>query len=64
MTKKNKVNLDIALNDSVITPKSCILLVTELIKYIIYQKQIIPYPYETLKFYVSKRRNLDNSEVS
>uniref|UniRef100_A0A1B6M2I9 Uncharacterized protein n=1 Tax=Graphocephala atropunctata TaxID=36148 RepID=A0A1B6M2I9_9HEMI len=39
-----------------ITPKSCSIYIAELIKYIIFTKQQIPYPYERLKMYVMKRR--------
>uniref|UniRef100_A0A8D8WXY6 MAD2L1-binding protein n=1 Tax=Cacopsylla melanoneura TaxID=428564 RepID=A0A8D8WXY6_9HEMI len=58
---KNKVTLDISLGDSIITHKSCSLMVTELVKYIIHQKQLIPYPYEVLKYYVNKRKDLENN---
>lgn len=62
---KNKlVEFNVEIND-IITPLSCSAMVIEFIKYIIYQKQLIPYPYERLKMYVDKRRNqLDNSMVS
>lgn len=53
---KNKfVAFDVEVND-VITPLSCSAMVIEFIKYIVYQKQLIPYPYERLKMYVDRRK--------
>lgn len=47
----------------IITPQSFRSLVTTLIKYLIYEKQLIPYPYDRLKLYMSKYKEM-NSEVS
>lgn len=44
--------------DDIITPFSCSAMVIEFIKYVIYQKQLIPYPYERLKMYVNRRRKM------
>lgn len=62
--KQNTVEFKVEMND-VITPLSCSTMINEFIKYVIYQKQLIPYPYERLKMYVSKRKKqLDsNKEV-
>jgi len=40
----------------IFTPKSCSSFIAELIKYIAYNKEQIPYPYDRLKLYVLKRR--------
>ncbi|KAG8323664.1 hypothetical protein J6590_001407 [Homalodisca vitripennis] len=49
------IPLTVALTD-IITPKSCSSYIAELIKYIVFNKQQIPYPYERLKLFVLKRR--------
>lgn len=55
---------DICVNLSdIITPQSFSSLVTTLIKYLIYEKQLIPYPYDRLKLYIKKYKEL-NIEVS
>lgn len=49
------VELKIDLAD-IVTPKSCSAIIAELIKYIVYSKQQIPYPYERLKYYIKRRK--------
>ncbi|XP_054263811.1 MAD2L1-binding protein-like isoform X3 [Macrosteles quadrilineatus] len=48
------IQIEITLTD-LITPKSCSMFVAELIKFIVFSKQQIPYPYERLKMFVTKR---------
>lgn len=45
------------------TPQSFSSLITTLIKYLVYEKQLIPYPYDRLKLYMQKYKEL-NFEVS
>lgn len=55
---------DVCVNLSdIMTPQSFSSLVTTLIKYLVYEKQLIPYPYDRLKLYVKKYNEL-NMEVS
>lgn len=49
----------------IITPKSCSSYIAEIIKYVAYTKQQIPYPYERLKMFVLRRRERQKTrEVS
>lgn len=58
------VPLGIELTD-IITPKSCSSYIAEIIKYVAYTKQQIPYPYERLKMFVLRRRERQKTrEVS
>lgn len=43
----------------IMTPQSFTNLVTTLIKYLIYEKQLIPYPYDRLKLYIKKYKELN-----
>lgn len=55
---------DICVNMSdIMTPQSFSSLVTTLIKYVVYEKQLIPYPYDRLKLYIKKYKEL-NLKVS
>lgn len=55
---------DICINLSdIMTPRSFSSLVNTLLKYLVYEKQLIPYPYERLKFFIQKYNEL-NFEVS
>lgn len=55
---------DVRVNLSdIMTPKSFSSLLTTLIKYLVYEKQLIPYPYDRLKLYIKKYNEL-NIEVS
>lgn len=45
----------------VMTPQSFSNLVTTLIKYLIYEKQLIPYPYDRMKLYIEKYKELNVS---
>jgi len=47
----------------IMTPQSFSSLIQTLIKYLVYEKQLIPYPYDRLKLYVQKYKEL-NFEVS
>lgn len=47
----------------IMTPQSFSSVVTTLIKYLVYEKQLIPYPYDRLKLYIKKYEEL-NLEVS
>lgn len=49
------IELKISLTD-IVTPKTFSALIGELIKYLIYHRQQIPYPYERLKYYIKRRR--------
>ncbi|VVC41299.1 Mad1/Cdc20-bound-Mad2 binding protein [Cinara cedri] len=44
------------------TPQSFTSLVTTLIKYLIYEKQLIPYPYDRLKLYIKKYKEMNSEE--
>lgn len=55
-------DVSIHLSD-IMTPRSFSSLVTTLIKYLMYEKQLIPYPYDRLKLYIKKYKEL-NFEVS
>lgn len=58
------VPLGLELTD-IITPKSCSSYIAEIIKYVAYTKQQIPYPYERLKMFVLRRRERQKTrEVS
>uniref|UniRef100_A0A1B6DUJ5 MAD2L1-binding protein n=1 Tax=Clastoptera arizonana TaxID=38151 RepID=A0A1B6DUJ5_9HEMI len=60
MSKVNScksVEIKIVLED-IVTPKACSVIIAEIIKYIVYSKQQIPYPYERLKYYIKKRKDL------
>lgn len=49
----------------IITPKTCSSYIAEIIKYVAYTKQQIPYPYERLKMFVLRRRERQKTrEVS
>ncbi|XP_065211823.1 uncharacterized protein LOC135839635 [Planococcus citri] len=58
--KNKSVEFNVEVND-IITPSSCSSMVIEFIKYIIYQKQLIPYNYERLKMYVPRGQTLVDS---
>ncbi|XP_050529914.1 uncharacterized protein LOC126899259 [Daktulosphaira vitifoliae] len=47
----------------IMTPQSFTTLITTLMKYLVYEKQLIPYPYDRLKLYVKKYNelNLENN---
>lgn len=63
-TSNCAVPLVIELTD-IITPKSCSSFIAELIKYLAYNKQQIPFPFERLKMFVLKRRErIKYTEVS
>lgn len=51
------INIEINLSD-ILTRTSCAVLVCELIKYLIYQREQIPYTYERLKYLITKRKEL------
>lgn len=53
--KQTFAEIKVEVND-VITPLSCSSMIIEFIKYVIYQKQLIPYPYERLKMCVNERK--------
>lgn len=53
--KKNEITIDIKITD-VLTPLTCGLLVNEIIKYLVYQKSQIPYPYNWLQTVVTRKR--------
>ncbi|KAI4468847.1 mad2l1-binding protein [Holotrichia oblita] len=53
--KKNEVGIDIKITD-VLTPLACGFLVNEIIKYLVYQKSQIPYPYNWLQTVVARKR--------
>ena len=48
------MNIDVV--DTVVTPLSCSIVTNEIIKYLLYQKSQIPYPYSWLKNVVNRRR--------
>lgn len=55
---------DVCVNMSdIMTPQSFSSLVSTLIKYLIYEKQLIPYSYDRLKLFIKKYQEL-NIEVS
>ena len=60
MVGKNVKNCDRALVDiqleEYLTSSSCSKVVNEIIKYLAYQKQQIPYPFEQLKLLVNKNK--------
>lgn len=61
---RNIIPLSIEITD-IITPKSCSCFIAELIKYVVYNKDQIPYPFEHLKRFVLKRRERQKiTEVS
>lgn len=61
--KYSLIECRVEVND-IITPMTCSAMVIEFIKYIIYQKQLIPYPYERLKMYVDMRKKqLEGAKV-
>lgn len=55
-------DVNVHLSD-VMTPQSFSTVVATLIKYLVYEKQLIPYPYDRLKLYVEKYNEL-NVQVS
>lgn len=50
-------NVDVHLSD-IMTPQSFSNLIATLIKYLIYEKQLIPYPYDRMKLYLEKYKNV------
>lgn len=54
----NIIELKINLTD-IVTPKTFSALIGELIKYLIYHRQQIPYPYERLRYYIKRRREME-----
>lgn len=56
--KREVIELVVNVND-IITPTSCAKMIIELIKFIIYQTELIPYPYERLKMCINKHKELE-----
>ncbi|XP_022907169.1 MAD2L1-binding protein [Onthophagus taurus] len=54
--KLENTEINLSVNDLVLTPATCALLINEIIKYLVYQKSQIPYPYAWLKNVVSRKR--------
>lgn len=54
--KQTKFSIDIKITDIVLTPLTCAVLVNEIIKFLVYQKSQIPYPYNWLKSVVTRKR--------
>lgn len=61
--KREVIELVVNVND-IITPTSCAKMIIELIKFIIYQTELIPYPYERLKMCINKHKELELITVS
>ncbi|KRT78324.1 hypothetical protein AMK59_7289, partial [Oryctes borbonicus] len=60
--KQNKINIDIKITDIVVTPLTCTSIVNEIIKFLVYQKSQIPYPYNWLQTVITRKRKSTGPE--
>lgn len=58
----NNFNIHVDLSNLTLTPFTCATLLSRIIKYLIFEKSQIPYPYEQLKTIINKKRNVENDE--
>lgn len=59
--KQNNTCINIKITDIILTPLTCAVLINEVIKYLVYQKSQIPYPYNWLQTVITRKRKKTES---
>ena len=61
--KNNSNILDIEL-EKVLTLDSCLTIISELVKFILYRKQQLPYTFDRLKYLITRKNSNTSNEVN